>query len=148
MHRVAGNPAIAVVSPVRHLVFTVASFAPARSRHYSGLKKCWYTKVKVGPWRRKAKALVGLCPARLAFLCVSLSIKRFLMPNGQLQLGFESLSCIAPPRSRERQISRAHWRFGRMRQAVEQPWDWEFQRRSLHPRAWMPDEAKLPQVTR
>ena len=68
------------------------------------------------------------------------------MPNGQLQLGFQSPPYGAPLRSRERKLNRAHWWFGRMRQAVEQPFDWELPRRPLRRRAWMPDEAEPPQV--
>ena len=80
------------------------------------------------------------------FFCLGLLKNRFLMPNGQLQLGFESLSCSRPLRSRARQLNRAHWWFGRMRQVVEQPLDWQPSLRSRRPGAWMPDEVDPPQV--
>ena len=69
------------------------------------------------------------------------------MPNGQLQLGFENLLGSGPPRSRARQLNRAHWWFGRMRQAVEQPFDWQQPRRFGRSRGWMQDEAEPPQTT-
>ena len=68
------------------------------------------------------------------------------MPNGQLQMCFENLPCSGPPRSRARQLNRADWWFDRMRQAVEQPFDWPLPLRSRHLRAWMPDEGEPPQV--
>jgi len=68
------------------------------------------------------------------------------MPNGQLQLGFDTPPASGPPRARARQLNRANWWFGRMRQAVEQPFEWPTPPRSRRRRAWMPDEADPPQV--
>jgi hypothetical protein len=90
--------------------------------------------------------LVGPGAIRLRILCVGISNKRFLMPYGQLQLGFDNLPCSGPPRSRARQLSRADWWFGQMRQAVEQPFNWPMRPRSHRRRNWMPDEVEPPQV--
>lgn len=66
------------------------------------------------------------------------------MPNGQLQLGFKNLPCREPPRSRARPLNRARWWFGRMRQAVEQPFDWQQPLRSRCAEARMPGEPEPP----
>jgi hypothetical protein len=95
--------------------------------------------------RTEAKMLAGHGPVRWRILHVGISNKRFLMPYGQLQLGFDNLPCSGPPRSRARQLSRADWWFGQMRQAVEQPFDWPTPPQPRRRRAWMPDEAE-PQV--
>jgi hypothetical protein len=68
------------------------------------------------------------------------------MPTGQLQLGFESLPASRLSRSRARQLSRADWWFGRMRQAVEQPFEWQMHARPRRHTRWMPEEAAPPQT--
>ena len=97
-------------------------------------------------WRTAANVLVGPEFVRVPIRCAGIPKHRFLMPNGQLQLGFEHLLSNGPPRSRAQRSNRAHWWFGRMRKAVEQPFDWQSPLLSRRPRIWMPDEAEPPQV--
>jgi len=47
------------------------------------------------------------------------------MEKHQLEMRFDRSVAARPPRRPQRRLTRAHWWFGQMRQAVDRAWDWQ-----------------------